>query len=118
MRNKEQAEDYRYFPEPDLVPIVVDPAWVEAIAKGLPELPDARKKRIMANFGLSAYDAEVITASRPMADYYDVLVAGWRRTESGGKLADGRSIETFERLRHRDQGLPGFTGAIWRNCLP
>lgn len=75
MRNKEQAEDYRYFPEPDLVPIVVDPAWVEEIAKGLPELPDARKGRIMKAFNLSAYDAEVITASRPMADYYDALVA-------------------------------------------
>ena len=74
MRNKEQAEDYRYFPEPDLVPIVVDPAWVETIGKNLPELPDARKKRIMTECGLSAYDAEVITSSRAMADYYDELV--------------------------------------------
>jgi len=75
MRNKEQAQDYRYFPEPDLVPIVVDSAWVEAIRKALPELPDARKQRIMTNHGLSAYDADVITASRPMADYYDALLA-------------------------------------------
>ena len=75
MRNKEQAQDYRYFPEPDLVPIVVDPARVEAIRQSLPELPDARKARLMENQGLSAYDAEVITATRPMADYYDALVA-------------------------------------------
>lgn len=74
MRNKEQAQDYRYFPEPDLVPIVVDPAQVEAIRQSLPELPDARKARLMENQGLSAYDAEVITATRPMADYYDALV--------------------------------------------
>ena len=74
MRNKEQAEDYRYFPEPDLVPIVVDPVWVETICNNLPELPDARKKRIMTECGLSAYDAEVITATRAMADYYDEIV--------------------------------------------
>jgi aspartyl-tRNA(Asn)/glutamyl-tRNA(Gln) amidotransferase subunit B len=75
MRNKEQAQDYRYFPEPDLVPIVVDPAWVESIRQSLPELPEARKQRIMQRYGLSAYDADVITASKPMADYYDALVA-------------------------------------------
>ena len=75
MRNKEQAEDYRYFPEPDLVPIVVDPAWIEEIRAGLPELPDARKERIISAHGLSAYDAAVITATRPMADYFDALIA-------------------------------------------
>ena len=75
MRNKEQAQDYRYFPEPDLVPIVVDPEQIEAIRRSLPELPDARKARIMKEQGLSAYDAEVITATRPMADYYDALIA-------------------------------------------
>ena len=75
MRNKEQAQDYRYFPEPDLVPIVVDASWVESIRQALPELPEARKQRIMKDHGLSAYDAEVITAARPMAEYYDALVA-------------------------------------------
>ncbi len=75
MRNKEQAQDYRYFPEPDLVPIVVDASWVETIRQALPELPEARKQRIMKEHGLSAYDADVITAARPMADYYDALVA-------------------------------------------
>lgn len=77
LRNKEVAEDYRYFPEPDLLPIIVDPVWVDGIKKALPELPDARKNRIMKEHGLSTYDAEVITASRAMADYYDaLLVAG------------------------------------------
>lgn len=74
MRNKEQAQDYRYFPEPDLVPIIVDPVWVETIRQALPELPDARKERIMSAHGLSTYDAEVITATRAMADYFDALV--------------------------------------------
>lgn len=75
LRSKEQAHDYRYFPEPDLVPIVVDPAWVEAVRAGLPELPEARRQRLMATYELSAYDAGVITASRAMADYFDAAVA-------------------------------------------
>lgn len=75
MRSKEQAHDYRYFPEPDLVPIVVDPAKVEEIRHSLPELPDARQKRLMNDYGLSSYDANVITASKAMADYFDETVA-------------------------------------------
>ncbi|MDF2502488.1 MAG: gatB [Anaerosporomusa subterranea] len=71
MRSKEQAHDYRYFPEPDLPPVVVDPERVEAIRRSLPELPESRQKRLMAEHGLSSYDAEVITASRAMADYFD-----------------------------------------------
>ncbi len=75
LRNKEQAHDYRYLPEPDLVPIVVDPAWVEEIRRNLPELPDARQKRMMETYGLSSYDASVLTASRAQAEYFDALVA-------------------------------------------
>ena len=75
MRSKEQAHDYRYFPEPDLVPIVVDPSRVEEIRRNLPELPDARKARLMADHGLSSYDADVITASRAMADYFDAVAS-------------------------------------------
>lgn len=74
MRSKEQAHDYRFFPEPDLVPIVVDPARVEEIRTNLPELPDARKVRLVNSHGLSSYDAEVLTASRAMADYFDQVV--------------------------------------------
>lgn len=74
MRSKEQAHDYRFFPEPDLVPIVVDPARVEEIRTNLPELPDARKIRLVNSHGLSSYDAEVLTASRAMADYFDQVV--------------------------------------------
>lgn len=74
MRSKEQAHDYRYLPEPDLVPIVVDPARVEEIRANLPELPDARKLRLMDAYGLSEYDASIITASKAMADYFDQSV--------------------------------------------
>lgn len=74
MRGKEEAHDYRYFPDPDLVPIKVDPAWVEEIRKSLPELPDARKKRLIEKDGLPEYDAGVITASKAMADFYDQAV--------------------------------------------
>ncbi|MBP2641252.1 MAG: gatB [Firmicutes bacterium] len=75
LRSKEQAHDYRYLPEPDLVPIVVDPSWVEEIRSNLPELPDERKKRMMETHGLSSYDASVLTASRAQAEYFDALTA-------------------------------------------
>ena len=74
MRSKEQAHDYRYFPDPDLVPIVVDEEWVQNIKNSLPELPDERKKRLMSENGLSEYDAAIITADKDMADYYDEVV--------------------------------------------
>jgi len=70
-RLKETADDYRYFPEPDLPPLVLDPEWVEGIRRSLPELPSARKQRFIRDYGLPAYDAGVLTASRPMADYYE-----------------------------------------------
>lgn len=74
MRSKEQAHDYRYLPEPDLVPIMVDPAKVAEIRAHLPELPDARKQRLMKDYGLSEYDAANITASKAVADYFDQSV--------------------------------------------
>lgn len=73
-RLKESAHDYRYFPEPDLVPVVVDEAWEGRIRAGLPELPAARRKRIESQYGLSAYDAQVITQDRDNADYYEAVV--------------------------------------------
>lgn len=75
LRSKEQADDYRYFPEPDLVPIITSPEKIESIRKSLPELPDARQKRLMVDYGLSSYDAAVITATRAMADYFDEVLS-------------------------------------------
>ena len=75
MRSKEEAHDYRYFPEPDLVPIILDDAWIERSRKSLPELPDARKARLMKDKGLQEYDAELIVSSKKMANYFDAAAA-------------------------------------------
>ena len=74
MRSKEEANDYRYFPDPDLLPLQLDEAEIEAIRAGLPELPDAKASRFVSQYGLSAYDAGVLTASRDLADYYEAVV--------------------------------------------
>ena len=71
MRGKEVANDYRYFPEPDLLPVVIDDKLIEQIRAELPELPDARRQRFTAEYGLSPYDADVLTANREMADYFE-----------------------------------------------
>jgi aspartyl-tRNA(Asn)/glutamyl-tRNA(Gln) amidotransferase subunit B len=74
MRSKEEAHDYRYFPEPDLVPIIVDNEWFEAIKASLPELPDARRRRYISEFGLPEYDAAMITSSKILADFFEEAV--------------------------------------------
>jgi aspartyl-tRNA(Asn)/glutamyl-tRNA(Gln) amidotransferase subunit B len=73
-RTKEYADDYRYFPEPDLPPLVLERAWIEEIRVRLPELPEARRDRFMTQYGLSLYDANVLTSSKPMADYFENCV--------------------------------------------
>jgi aspartyl-tRNA(Asn)/glutamyl-tRNA(Gln) amidotransferase subunit B len=74
MRSKEYAHDYRYFPEPDLVPLQLDTAWVESIRAALPELARARRQRFVSQYGLPAYDAEILTQSRALAEYYEAAV--------------------------------------------
>jgi aspartyl-tRNA(Asn)/glutamyl-tRNA(Gln) amidotransferase subunit B len=74
MRSKEEAHDYRYFPDPDLLPLVLEQAWVDAIARSLPELPDQKQARFIAG-GLSAYDAAVLVAEKDVADYFEAMVA-------------------------------------------
>lgn len=73
-RTKEEAQDYRYFPEPDLVPIVVTPEWIARIRGALPELPDARRRRYVETYGLSEYDADLVTASAAMAQFFEEAV--------------------------------------------
>jgi aspartyl-tRNA(Asn)/glutamyl-tRNA(Gln) amidotransferase subunit B len=74
MRSKEKANDYRYFPDPDLLPVELDDAFVESVRATLPELPDQKAVRFSSEYGLSAYDAGVLTASRELADYYEAVV--------------------------------------------
>jgi aspartyl-tRNA(Asn)/glutamyl-tRNA(Gln) amidotransferase subunit B len=102
MRSKEEAHDYRYFPDPDLLPLELDQAWVDALAKDLPELPDARHARVMKDYGLSSYDAGVLTAEKASADYFEAvakgrdgkLAANWVINELFGRLnKEGRDIE-------------------------
>ncbi len=80
LRSKEEAHDYRYFPEPDLVPLVMDPAWVEELRAAQPELPAARVERFMRQYGLSRYDAFVLGDSGPLARFYEEVVAAGRRS--------------------------------------
>ncbi|WP_027170433.1 Asp-tRNA(Asn)/Glu-tRNA(Gln) amidotransferase subunit GatB [Mesorhizobium sp. WSM3224] len=82
MRSKEEAHDYRYFPDPDLLPLEFDQAYVDALAKDLPELPDDKKARLVDTLGLSAYDASVLVSEKPVADYFEKVAAG-----RDGKLA-------------------------------
>ena len=76
MRSKEEAHDYRYFPDPDLLPLELDPAWVEEIKASLPELPDQKQARFEKEFGLSAYDAGVLVAEKETADYFETVADG------------------------------------------
>jgi aspartyl-tRNA(Asn)/glutamyl-tRNA(Gln) amidotransferase subunit B len=76
MRSKEEAHDYRYFPDPDLLPLVLDPAWVEGIKATLPELPDEKKKRFIDVYGLSPYDAGVLVADQERAAFYETVAKG------------------------------------------
>ncbi|MEG1968608.1 MAG: Asp-tRNA(Asn)/Glu-tRNA(Gln) amidotransferase subunit GatB [Burkholderiaceae bacterium] len=73
MRTKEDAMDYRYFPDPDLLPLAISPDWIARVKGNMPELPDAMRSRFMADFGLSEYDAQTLTASHAMADYYEAV---------------------------------------------
>ena len=76
MRSKEDAHDYRYFPEPDLLPLVLDEAWVAALADKLPELPDAKRARLRDEYGISFYDAGVLVAEQAIADFYEQVAKG------------------------------------------
>ncbi|HKU85710.1 MAG TPA: Asp-tRNA(Asn)/Glu-tRNA(Gln) amidotransferase subunit GatB [Casimicrobiaceae bacterium] len=75
MRSKEDAQDYRYFPDPDLPPLVIDDAWVQRVRNELPELPEAMRARLVEEHGVTAYDAQQLTASRSLADYYEAACA-------------------------------------------
>jgi aspartyl-tRNA(Asn)/glutamyl-tRNA(Gln) amidotransferase subunit B len=75
MRGKEEAHDYRYFPEPDLPPLALEPEWIEGVRSSLTELPDARRRRFVEQYALPDYDASVLTASRELADYFEATAA-------------------------------------------
>ena len=115
MRSKEEAQDYRYFPDPDLLPLVIEQAWVDEIKAALPELPDAKKARFIGDYGLSEYDASVLTADLDAAHYFEAVVT----VAGDGKLAANWVInELFGRLKKQEQAItdspvsPAQLGAI------
>ena len=101
MRSKEEAHDYRYFPDPDLLPLDIEQAWVDHIAQTMPELPDAKKARFIAGFGLTDYDANVLTADLESASFFEAVAQG-----RDGKMAANWVInELFGRLNKEGRGI-------------
>ena len=120
MRSKEEANDYRYFPDPDLLPIAIDPDYIDRIRESLPELPDARRIRFVAEYGLKSADSEVLTATRELADYFESAagsataaaqtVSNWVLGEIGAALnRDGTEIA---QSRVSPQALAGLLDRI------
>ena len=101
MRSKEEAHDYRYFPDPDLLPLEIEQAWVDGIGAGLPELPDAKKARFVADYGMTEYDAGVLTAETASAGYFEAVAAG----RDGKQAANWVINELFGRLNKEGHGI-------------
>jgi len=101
MRSKEEAHDYRYFPDPDLLPLEFEQAWVDEIATTLPELPDARKARLMRDYAVTEYDAGVLVAERANADFFEAVANG----RDGKQAANWVINELFGRLNKEGHGI-------------
>jgi len=123
MRSKEEAHDYRYFPDPDLLPLELKNDWIEQIKQTLPELPDDKKHRFMNSYGLSAYDASVLIAERARADYYEAvaansdpkLAANWVLNELLGLLNKEAKEITSSPIAAKQ--LAGLIGLIKNNTI-
>ncbi|MBW1791680.1 MAG: Asp-tRNA(Asn)/Glu-tRNA(Gln) amidotransferase subunit GatB, partial [Deltaproteobacteria bacterium] len=99
MRGKEEAHDYRYFPDPDLVPVVIDKEWVARIKDSMPELPDSKKERFISECGLGEEDASILTTSRELADYFEAALAGYSNAK---KLGNWMKTEMLRELKGED----------------
>src|SRR5205085_4935193 len=102
MRSKEQAHDYRYFPEPDLLPLVVDAKWQAEIRNVMPELPEARRKRMVADYGISEQDAQVLTVTKSLADQFEMAA---KAAKSPKRVANLVQSELMGRLRAKGLGI-------------
>jgi len=111
MRSKEDAHDYRYFPDPDLLPLVLDEAWVAKLRTELPELPDAKRARLMASYGIPFYDAGVLVAEQAIADFYESVARG-----RDGKLVSNWMLGDFfaglNRTGHSIENSPVSAAAL------
>ncbi len=115
MRGKEEAHDYRYFPDPDLVPVRIDPEWLAALQQSLPELPAARQQRFQDQYGLPEYDAEVLTGEKALADYFEACVAEFPQPK---KVSNWIMAELLRELKKEEAGIaacrvsPGALGRL------
>ena len=105
MRSKEEAHDYRYFPDPDLPPLVLEAAWVEGLRRTLPELPDERAQRYVRDLGLSDYDADVLVADKENSDYYEALVRGGAKPRDAKICANWVTGDLFAALNKLGVGI-------------
>jgi aspartyl-tRNA(Asn)/glutamyl-tRNA(Gln) amidotransferase subunit B len=106
MRSKEEAHDYRYFPEPDLPPVVVNLERVEAVRATMPELPDARRRRFVTSYGLPEYDAGVLTQSASLADYYEQVASAAGNPKAASNWVMGELLRTLNERGHSIEGAP------------
>ena len=102
MRGKEEAHDYRYFPDPDLVPVKVDAGWLESIRRSLPELPMARANRFVSEYGLPEYDAEVLTSDKALADYFEACLKEFPQPK---KVSNWIMVEVMRELKKEEAGI-------------
>ncbi len=111
MRSKEDAHDYRYFPDPDLLPLVLDEAWVAELGRSLPELPDAKRARFMREYGLPAYDAGVLVAEQTTADFYETVAKG-RDAKLAANWVIGDLFAAFNRTGRGIEDSPVSAAAL------
>jgi aspartyl-tRNA(Asn)/glutamyl-tRNA(Gln) amidotransferase subunit B len=105
MRSKEEAHDYRYFPDPDLVPVIISEKWIDEVSTSLPELPDRRRNRYINEFQLPRYDADVLTAERGLSDYFEGVVSGLKTKKTDSyKMASNWTMGDVLRVQHERQG--------------
>jgi aspartyl-tRNA(Asn)/glutamyl-tRNA(Gln) amidotransferase subunit B len=105
MRGKEEAHDYRYFPDPDLVPVRVADEWLAALRQGLPELPEARRVRFQTEYGLPEYDAEVLTADKALADYFEACLREFPEPKT---VSNWIMVEAMRELKKEEAGMASF----------
>jgi aspartyl-tRNA(Asn)/glutamyl-tRNA(Gln) amidotransferase subunit B len=110
MRSKEEAHDYRYFPDPDLVPVVVDDSWIRAVERALPEHPTARRDRFIESYGLPRYDANILTSEKACADYFEGVLAsfGEKRTELIKQASNWVMTDVLRVVSERKIGIDEF----------
>jgi aspartyl-tRNA(Asn)/glutamyl-tRNA(Gln) amidotransferase subunit B len=102
MRTKEEAHDYRYFPDPDLVPLTVEQTWLDEIKESLPELPDTKRERFVSEYGLPEYDADLLVSEKPFADWFEEATASYALSVSGSKVVSNWMMGELTRLLNED----------------